>query len=122
MFGNAQISGLARVFADACALRRSFVRNARRGGKKSGSAGGRKHTMRGNLKEVDMDADEERRLLKKPLRRKPLAKMADIVAPQTPICAWVRAVTDYGKTVIINPDQFDAMSGGGFRDVVPLFR
>lgn len=120
MFANVKISGLARVFADAGILRRP-VRNARRGGK-SGSAGGRKLTMRGNLQEIDQDADEERRLLKKPLRRKALAKLADVAAPQTPICAWIQAVTDYGKIVVLNPDHFDAMSGANFRDVTPLFR
>ena len=76
---------------------------------KRGGGGGKSNKFKGRFQFTDVDDDKIVRLAK----RKQLAGAAAIAA-KAPMAVWMRVVTDYGKVIMMDADQFDY---GGARNV-----
>lgn len=106
---------LALIFAGAAVFGAWRKSKGKKG--KRGSAGGRGNKFKGVCQFTDVDEDKVVRLR----RRKQLAGAA-MIAAKTPMAVWMRVVTDYGKTIIMNADQFEAGGvRGGVASVTPHF-
>lgn len=94
---------LAMIFAGASALATWRKSRGKRGG------GARGNNFKGRFQFTDIDEDKIARLA----RRKQMVSK-DAAITQTPVAVWMRVVTDYGRTFMMNADQFEA---GGARNV-----
>ena len=112
-FMEKQGSHLAKIFAGVSvfAKRRKSKAKGKRGGN-----GGRGHKLKGFVQFTDVDEDKVARLS----RRKQYVGKA-MVSAQTPMVVWMRVVTDYGKTIMMNADQFEAGGAGNVASATPHF-
>jgi hypothetical protein len=109
---NKRKSAFALAFARAVVC----VGGRKSKGTRRSSRDGRGHKFKGRFQFNDVDEDKVARLA----RRK--AMVAKHVAAVTPAMAiWMRVVTDYGKTIMMNADQFDAGGVQGVKSAVPHF-
>lgn len=99
---------LALVFSGATSALSAW-RKSKTKGKRGGGSGGKSNKFKGRFQFTDVDEEKIARLA----RRKQLAR-AEVVAAKAPMAVWMRVVTDYGKTIMMDADQFDA---GGARNV-----
>lgn len=100
-----QKSPLALVFASVSA----FAGRRKDKKKRGGGNGGKGNTLKGLVQFADVDEDKIPRLAR---RKQMLSK--DVATVKAPMAVWMRVVTDYGKVVMMNADQFEA---GGARNV-----
>lgn len=105
-FTKKQNTPLALVFASVSA----FAARRKSKSKRGGGNGGRSNKFKGRFQFTDVDEDKIPRLA----RRKSLQGKETVLA-KAPMAVWMRVVTDCGKTIMMNADQFDA---GGARNVV----
>lgn len=77
--------------------------------------GGRGHNFKGRFQFHDVDEERNPRLL-----RRKMSRAKDAPPPIKPLSVWMRVVTDYGRTIMMDPDQLDA-SNVAVRDATPHF-
>ncbi len=78
--------------------------------------GSRGHIFKGRFQFHDVDEERHPRLI-----RRKMLRAKDSAPPVKPLSVWMRVVTDYGRTVMMDPDQFDAANMPGVRDATPHF-
>lgn len=98
---------LALVFDSAS--RFAVWRKSRVKAKGKRGGGGKSNKFKGRFQFTDVDEDKIARLA----CRKQLAR-AETPAAKAPMAVWMRVVTDYGRVIMMDADQFDY---GGARNV-----
>lgn len=107
-------SPLALVFSGATTAMSAW-RGSKKG-KRGGGSGGKSNKFKGRFQFTDVDEDKIARLAK----RKQLAGAAAIAA-KAPMAVWVRIVTDYGKTIMMDADHFEAAGARNVASATPHF-
>ena len=106
-------SPLALVFSGASTAISAW-RESKKG--KRGGGGGKSNKFKGRFQFTDVDEDKIARLSK----RKQLAGAAAIAA-KAPMAVWVRIVTDYGKTIMMDADHFESAGARNVASATPHF-
>ncbi len=109
MYAKNRKSAFASAFS--CAV--ANVRGRRR---KSAARGSRGHKFKGRFQFNDVDEDAVPRLAKRKM-----ALRKEIAAVKAPLAVWIRVVTDYGKSIMMDADQFDASNMQGVKSATPHF-
>lgn len=109
---NRRSSSFALAFAGA-ALRMAGRKSK---GTRRGSRDTRGNKFKGRFQFSDVDEDAIVRL-----SRRKMMTSKQVAAVAAPMAVWMRVVTDYGKTIMMNADQFDAGSVKGVASAVPHF-
>lgn len=110
---NKRVSYIASIFAGAAtgAPPRRKSKGTRRG-----SRDGRGHKFKGKVQDLEMDEDRNARLA-----RRKIMVSKNVASVAAPMAIWMRVVTDYGRTIMMNADQFDAGGIRGVKSAVPHF-
>lgn len=106
-------STFALAFAGA-ALLRAVSRKSK--GTRRGGRDTRGNKFKGRFQFNDVDEDAVVRL-----SRRKMMTSKQVAAVAAPMAVWMRVVTDYGKTIVMNADQFDAGGVKGVASAVPHF-
>lgn len=114
VFMNTYQTHLAPVFAAVSVL--AGRRKSKSKAKRSGGGSGKGNKLKGLVQYTDVDEDKIVRLA----RRKTMASK-HVAASAAPMAVWIRVVTDYGKTIMMNADQFEAGGVQGVASATPHF-
>ena len=114
-FMNIQASHLAPVFAGVSALASRRKSKTKSKGKRGGN-GGKSNKFKGVFQFTDVDEDKVVRLAR---RKQYVGK--DILLAKAPMAVWMRVVTEYGQTIMMNADQFEAGGAGKVAAATPHF-
>ena len=113
-FTKTQQPHLALVFSGATNAISAWRKSKK--GKRGGGAGGKSNKFKGRFQFTDVDEDKIARLS----GRKQLAAAA-VIAAKAPMAVWVRIVTDYGKTVMMDADHFESAGARNVASATPHF-